>query len=149
MSRLLRTTLVLVSLTALTGCRETRKQPDKAGSNPGVSQPTGDALCPARLSELPAADAEQTCVCPSTIADGKVWGSGVYTGESSLCSAAIHAGAITSEGGRVRVRSGPGCPSYLGTSNNKVSTGPAGAEKKSYFFPSVGDGKCGPTPDAR
>src|SRR5690606_36231106 len=43
---------------------------------------------------------------------GSVWGTGVYSDDSALCVAAVHAGVITFEdGGRVAVTIAPGAES--------------------------------------
>jgi hypothetical protein len=132
------------TLVTLAGCRES-KQEGVAEPGPAVSRPAGGAVCPQKFSELlPAESGEQSCVCPAQKTAGKVWGSGIYTGDSSLCSAAVHAGAIGTDGGKVSVRAAAGCPVYLGSTNNQVSTSPSDASARSYFFPSVSDGKCGP-----
>lgn len=54
-----------------------------------------------------ASSAKQiTVVCPPGGEAGEVWGSEVYTDDSSICTAAVHAGAITFEaGGRVTLKS--------------------------------------------
>lgn len=54
---------------------------------------------------------------------GTVWGSGPYTDDSSICGAAVHAGAITLDrGGPVRIRVGPGLRAYRGTARNGVTS---------------------------
>lgn len=52
-----------------------------------------------------------------------VWGTDVYTDDSSVCTAAVHAGLITVDGGGVvviRVREGQNA--YVGTTRNGVRT---------------------------
>ncbi len=52
-----------------------------------------------------------------------VWGTDVYTDDSTVCSAAVHAGLITFQsGGTVIVEIRPGQASYAGTSRNGVFT---------------------------
>ncbi len=64
---------------------------------------------------------------------GTVWGSGPYTDDSSICGAAVHAGAITvARGGRVRIRIGPALTSSRGTARNGVTTLDYGAYPGSY-----------------
>jgi hypothetical protein len=72
-----------------------------------------------------------------------VRGSGIYTPDSAICAAAVHAGASTVQGGKVTFRAGRGCPKYLGSTNNGVSTRAAEASDLSFYFPSVSDGLCG------
>jgi hypothetical protein len=53
----------------------------------------------------------------------KVWGTALYRDDSSICRAAIHAGAyVDSEGGIVYVGVEKGSLIYKGTENNKIKT---------------------------
>lgn len=64
-------------------------------------------------------------ICPSDCAKEKapVYGSGMYTDNSSVCRAAIHSGAIIdTEGGIVEVRIEPGKKNYLGSSRHNIET---------------------------
>lgn len=69
-----------------------------ATSEPTVSCSTqGDALKGVK-------GAQHTVTCPSDCKSQPVWGSNPYTDDSSVCAAAIHAGAIDNKaGGRVRL----------------------------------------------
>ncbi|MGI5236918.1 Hsp70 family protein [Dactylosporangium sp. CA-139066] len=61
--------------------------------------------------------------CPSGGFIGTVWGSGPYTTDSSVCTAAVHAGKITLEsGGRVVIKIRTGADSYEGTTQHEIST---------------------------
>jgi hypothetical protein len=52
---------------------------------------------------------------------GSVTGSGLYTDASSICGAAVHAGAIDAQrGGIVTIQILPGQPSYRGSMQNFV-----------------------------
>jgi hypothetical protein len=53
---------------------------------------------------------------------GQVWGSGVYTDDSSPCLAALHAGAIGSSGGEVTLVPLPGRASYAGSVRNGITS---------------------------
>ncbi|MGF1515651.1 MAG: LCCL domain-containing protein [Elainellaceae cyanobacterium] len=52
-----------------------------------------------------------------------VWGSGAYSQDSSLCTAAVHAGQITLQGGPIVVQRLPGQGYYSGSVANGVRTG--------------------------
>jgi hypothetical protein len=55
--------------------------------------------------------------------DGEVWGSGVYTDDSNLAAAAVHAGLVKSgETAVVKVTILPGEGSYTGSTENDVTT---------------------------
>ena len=63
--------------------------------------------------------------CPAGGVPGKVWGDLVYTDDSSVCTAAVHAGAITPDGGgTVTIRIRPGRAGYVGTARNGITTAP-------------------------
>jgi hypothetical protein len=52
-----------------------------------------------------------------------VWGTDVYTDDSSICTAAVHAGKITkAAGGVVTIEIKPGQATYDGTARNGVTT---------------------------
>ncbi len=56
-----------------------------------------------------------------------VWGTDVYTDDSSVCTAAVHAGAITVEdGGEVTIEIAPGEDSYEASEQNGIESSPYG-----------------------
>lgn len=61
--------------------------------------------------------------CPAGGTPGTVWGSGPYTADSSVCTAAVHAGKITlDKGGVVTILVGPGKQMYGATTQNGITT---------------------------
>ena len=73
--------------------------------------------------------------CPSNGSLGAVWGTDIYTDDSSICSAAVHAGIITAKaGGRVTIRIRPGAASYAGTTRHGVVSQPYGEFSGSFVF---------------
>ncbi len=76
-----------------------------------------------------------TFVCTAHGDLGTVWGTGVYTDDSSICTAAVHAGIITqSGGGAVRIEIRPGQSSYNGSSQNGVDSQAFGSWGGSFVF---------------
>lgn len=84
-----------------------------------------------------------TLNCPASGAIGfdpltgnaEVWGTNVYTDDSSICVAAVHAGLITlTRGGRVTIEIRAGAQSYAGTARNGVKTRNYGAFSGSFVF---------------
>ena len=66
-------------------------------------------------------------------ASGSVWGSEVYTGDSTLAVAAVHAGVLkVGETGTVKVRIVEPPPSFKGTAAHGVTTQPFGAFPGAY-----------------
>jgi hypothetical protein len=109
----------------------------------GTPAPAKPGDCPSRFQDAPAAGAgaEQSCNCdPQAV--GSVWGTGVYTGDSSICRAAWHAGAIPATGGRVTFKAAAGCKTYRGTEANGVTTSGWGPYQQSFYFVGKGDGRC-------
>jgi hypothetical protein len=61
--------------------------------------------------------------CPSGGKESPVWGTDIYTLDSSICNAAVHAGKLTMEsGGSVTIELRPGESSYKGTTLNGIKT---------------------------
>jgi LCCL domain len=62
-------------------------------------------------------------VCPSGGTFATVWGTNVYTDDSSVCTAAVHVGVITAAGGgNVTIEMRPGQKSYVSFAHNGVTT---------------------------
>lgn len=67
---------------------------------------------------------------------GSAWGTGTYTDDSSVCTAAVHAGLITAaDGGTVVFVVAPGEASYRGSTANGVTTQGYDAYQGSFTFP--------------
>ncbi|MCM3874163.1 MAG: LCCL domain-containing protein [Pyrinomonadaceae bacterium] len=61
--------------------------------------------------------------CPSSGKESPVWGTDIYTLDSSICNAAVHAGKLTLEsGGLVTIELRPGESAYKGTTRNGIKT---------------------------
>lgn len=67
-----------------------------------------------------------TVTCPPGCdqnTSGTVWGTDVYTDDSSVCAAAVHSGLITvAEGGTVTITYAPGQDSYTGSERGTITT---------------------------
>lgn len=73
--------------------------------------------------------------CPANGTSGPIWGSAIYTDDSSVCTAAVHMGLITFEsGGTVRIVMRPGLSSYASTSLNGVTSEAWDAWQGSFHF---------------
>jgi hypothetical protein len=61
--------------------------------------------------------------CPSNGSAGSLWGTNPYTDDSSVCTAGVHAGAITlARGGRMVIQITPGQDRYASSSSNGVTS---------------------------
>ncbi|WP_338865070.1 M57 family metalloprotease [Myxococcus stipitatus] len=74
---------------------------------------------------------EIRCTCDSATG-GAVWGTDLYTDDSSVCDAGVHAGAIPATGGTVIVTIQPGQSSYTGSTRNGITTRAYGAWAGSF-----------------
>ena len=96
-----------------------------------TAAPTTGA-CPGNMQGQPD---RLSCYCdPSAIGAGSVWGSGLYTDDSTICRAALHAGVIGTAGGSVNIRVRAGQDSYAGTTFNGVTSSSYGRWGRSYEF---------------
>ncbi len=85
--------------------------------------------------------------CPQDGRARAVWGSGVYTDDSSICTAAVHAGLITfGSGGLVNIRIEPGRSEYRGSLQNGIETRDYGNWRGSFEVVTEGDVHVTATP---
>jgi hypothetical protein len=88
---------------------------------------------PGAAAGLPHQDGQVTKVRVTGSATGPVWGTDVYTADSSLAAAAVHAGVLRpGETGIVRVRMVPGLSAYPGSTRNGVTSGAWGSYPSAY-----------------
>lgn len=67
-----------------------------------------------------------------------VWGTNIYTDDSSVCTAAVHVGLIQfAEGGTVKIEILPGEQEYIGSTSNGVKSSNYGSWGGSFRFPSA------------
>jgi hypothetical protein len=64
-----------------------------------------------------------------------VWGSDIYTSDSSICTAAVHSGLITyQQGGTVTIELRPGRTIYGSSERNGVTSSDYGSYQQSFVF---------------
>lgn len=84
--------------------------------------------------------------CPPDGSRSSVWGTDVYTDDSSICTAAVHAGVITFEaGGTFEMTILAGQSSYPGSERNGVTTSQWGSWDRSFAVAPIGGGTTGTT----
>lgn len=90
----------------------------------------------ARASTLNGADGKTfTLQCSPAGSAHSVWGSDVYTADSSICTAGVHSGLITyQQGGAVTIELRPGRTIYGCSERNGVATSPYGSYQQSFVF---------------
>jgi hypothetical protein len=102
----------------------------------GTVLPSGPEPCPTTLSinrDLPT-PFRCTCSAGAAYLGGAVWGTDVYTDDSALCIAAVHAGAIGPDGGLITVLRSEGRPLYVGSARNGVTSHDFGSYVASIRF---------------
>jgi hypothetical protein len=72
------------------------------------------------------------CIGNSQPGSITIWGTDTYTDDSSVCTAAMHAGVITADGGQVTVTIRPGQASYPGSTQNGISSSDWGGWEGGY-----------------
>ena len=71
--------------------------------------------------------------CPKSGTAAAVWGSDIYTTDSSVCTAAVHAGKITlADGGEVTIEMRPGRSIYGSTTRNGITSSTYGQYPNSF-----------------
>jgi len=74
-------------------------------------------------------------VCPPDGGLSDIWGTDVYTDDSSICTAAVHSGLLRREtGGRVRILVQPGREQYEGSTRNGIVSADYGHWDGSFVF---------------
>ncbi len=71
---------------------------------------------------------------PNKAENTGVYGTDVYPSKSSICIAALHAGAMSTDGGIVKLQLNPGVDSYKGSLRNSVTTASLPGTKRSIAF---------------
>src|SRR5262245_21195786 len=82
-----------------------------------------------------------TFLCPADGELDRAWGTDLYTDDSSVCTAAVHAGALKiADGGFVTIEIRPGQASYAGSTRNGVTTVDFGPWEGSFVVVSSNSG---------
>ncbi|WP_299329708.1 LCCL domain-containing protein [Parasphingopyxis sp.] len=93
--------------------------------------------CPGSLVQYRGRTGAMTCHCDARAASsGTVWGTDIYTDDSRVCRAAVHAGRISERGGNVRVVFLGGQNRFEGSRRNGVRTSDYGRWPGSFRFAS-------------
>ncbi|HMG75510.1 MAG TPA: LCCL domain-containing protein [Pyrinomonadaceae bacterium] len=136
------------------GCSKLTNQNSNAGGHTNIYQdnsntgPSSAAVPPssagdgkpttweANATSLNGKDGETLrLACSPGGAAHSVWGSDIYTADSSICTAGVHSGLITfQQGGTVTVELRPGRTIYGCSERNGVTTSPYGSYQHSFVF---------------
>lgn len=146
--------VLFIALASTTACGKKKDAPPakteapaapptgSAAAGSGVASPPGavDTPCEQAARDVKGNEGSSWLMkCPAgCAATGSVWGSDVYTDDSNLCNAAIHAGAITAkDGGTVLVTWVHGQPTYVGSEKNGITTQDYGHWERSFYVQKV------------
>jgi hypothetical protein len=103
--------------------------------NPTPAEAQQAGTCPATL---PSGATSLTCRCNGSDGSSAVWGTDIYTDDSNLCNAAVHAGAMPATGGVISVSVEPGRAGYVGSARNGITTRDYGQWGRSITFGNAG-----------
>ncbi|HUS28600.1 MAG TPA: LCCL domain-containing protein [Kofleriaceae bacterium] len=155
---MMRMLLLVTALVTVVGCGKKKDASPGAGpgSGPGSTAVVATPPSAPGSAQAPNVDAKPTACdqaakdvpgnegtswfmqCPAGCAEGTVWGTDVYTDDSELCPAAVHAGAITAkDGGVVQVTWTPGQPTYIGSVRNGITTSDYASWGRSFFVQKI------------
>ncbi len=94
-----------------------------------------ELTCSTGAGELALTEGKSVVVkCPANCTTGAVWGTGLYTQDTTVCTGAIHSGALSTAGGYVQVTWDKGLSAYVGTTNNGITSSAWGAWGGSIKF---------------
>ena len=144
------TCILLLFLAVTSGCSKLKRE-STGGGNTGSSNNSNAASStsapPAAANATPttweanatslngAAGQTFTLACSPGGTAHSVWGSDIYTSDSSICTAAVHSGLITfQQGGTVTIEMRPGRSVYGTSERNGVTSSSYGAWQSSFVF---------------
>jgi hypothetical protein len=149
-------TLLVITLFTVLGCGSKKKEQAPATGSAGSAAPAAPSPSGSAAAQPAIPGAVETACdhgardvegnegsswlmkCPASCTPKNVWGTDIYTDDSVLCSAAIHAGAITAaDGGTVLVTWTTGQPTYIGSARNNITSSDYGHWERSFFVQKV------------
>jgi hypothetical protein len=96
--------------------------------------PAGAAAQSLECGFFPQTGAGYICTCAAGATMAPVWGSGPFTADSDICTAARHAGVLGAEGGRVTALAVEPPSAFTGTVSNGVTSLDFGTYPRAYVF---------------
>ena len=96
-------------------------------------------ICPNNYNNFPADSPPLTCGCSAeqANADDTIWGANPYMSTSSICRAAVHAGAISTSGGEVTVTPKADVPVFPSITRNSIESASTGGGEGDSWSPPV------------
>jgi hypothetical protein len=117
------------------GGGHTKTSSDNSNTPPGPPSSAGEGT-PTTWEALKGTDGQTfTLACAPGGAEHSVWGSDIYTADSSICTAGVHSGLINyQQGGAVTIELRPGRTIYGCSERNGVTSSPFGSYQHSFVF---------------
>jgi hypothetical protein len=84
------------------------------------------------VSGGPGATVTATCPSGCNMTVGSLWGTTVYSDDSTICPAAIHAGVLSTAGGEISITIEEGRASYPASTQNGVTSAAWGQWNRSF-----------------
>src|SRR5215211_3566116 len=110
----------------------------------GAARAQSPSVCPDDFQAYAGTSEPLACTCEAEAVErGYVGGMDVYTVNSSICRAALHAGAIGPKGGTVKVIPEAGRNAYPGVTRNGVTSQNDRKAEASFRFEVAGQGTAG------
>jgi hypothetical protein len=107
--------------------------PDTSGATGATAGSVIEAGCSFDAGQLTGNEGTAFRVaCPAGCDSGSVYGTGVYTADTSICRAGVHAGAIPPTGGTLTIQLAAGRPAYRGSEQNGIKSRDYGKYSRSY-----------------
>ena len=125
-----------IASTAYPAWTQSFRFPDAVEPDPGDTayfDHTGDWMTPPNRFPMQSGIIYRF-VCPPADGTGNVWGTDIYTDDSSICEAAVHAGVIGRDGGTVHYERLGAQESFRGSVRNGVSSSDYAAWPGSFRF---------------
>lgn len=85
-------------------------------------------------ARYPVGEATYACQCPASDSTSSVWGTGIYTADSDICTAARHSGLIDVSGGGVLAVAEDGRDGYEDSLRHGIQSRSWGAYGNSFSF---------------
>jgi hypothetical protein len=92
-------------------------------ARPAADPPGGSGWSATAAAYRGQNGAHYVYTCPIYGVAASIWGTDIYTDDSSVCTAAVHAGLITlAGGGSVTIEIRPGQAAYTGSTRNRITS---------------------------
>lgn len=132
---------IIVSLLValpLAACSSSSPQPTTPGGVPSGIVESVNADWERDAQDLHGHNGQRYAyICPAAppSASDNIWGTDLYTDDSGVCTAAVHAGILTkAQGGVAYIEIHPGASSYAGSTRNGITSNPYATWTGSYVF---------------